>query len=1651
MSGLMTKTMKNKMKPLNLIGAMTLAFTAVSSNNALATTKDEASPLAYEEILSRNESNDSITPETTELLGERIDLNSGTVSFSQTDVSLAGNNALSVALTRVHKSRAYTNYNRSDFYDWALDIPYIQSTALQGSYMTGPWGWRNTSDGQRLTPKECSGELEQETTFLDGYPYPGVDYYNGDTINIPGQLNEKLLTKDTAGGFSKRTKSNWVIKCHDNKDENGDVDNTGEYFEVYSPQGVVYTFAHRVNTFDGVVISRSDIGIPQQQSDIAGPDLPDSPPSEKKIIKKNKTLTNEDSDGTVLNAIQYISASKMQLFMFVTQVKDRFGNTVTYNYDDTTGLLTSISASDGRLITIERLNGKKRIDKVIANGRTWTYGYDATTANLKTVTLPDNRFWSYDLDALADTAHHQLQQSCLASSSYGTIEGSITHPNGVTGTFVARKTVHGNSNVKGRVLEPGGGIPIIYFTQRCNQMMSLIKKTLSGKDIDNMVWNYEYSQNLGYYSTYEDTTPADEVGTPEASVSEDTHGLATTGSTGLNRLDHKSTTVTTPDGAKTTYYHNRDFRSALDGSLVATEYFDTDATLLKTTINQYTPQSGSYGSSSLSYSNVKPMEIRLELTKSTTKLHYAGGAVDEYYTQNSDFNIYGAARKVHEYNNFNSSNRYTQYSFDHDITQWILNQPTTTAISNTDSNYTTVSENTYYAKDHATYPFLPLEEKSFGQWHKRYVAYHTQGAACLSDIGTPSAQECHGNISKIEFNAPLVDASGNASTTNRYVSYNSYKRGRPQSVTVPTRYSTTGTMSVNTEVDNNGWVNWATDFDGNKVSFGYDGLGRRTSVNPTNAEVADTVIEYTDSGVAPNNQLKQTIRRCTLDSATKKCQAGTELLTSTSTLDALLRPVLTQTTDVKNAINVYQNSTFNAYNKPVFQSYSSSTASENSGNISHYDGLQRAKRQTYQQNGVETTAHGTLDTYYLSGNRMEVSDFNSHTTTTTYQAYGAPSYEQATSIVSPEGVTTAILYNKFGNQTTITQSGANSVSHTQYMAYDSKQRLCKVKRGDVGQTVYDYKTSGELNWMAQGTTGGSATNCINTTTAAEKVSFTYDNGGAKRTISYGDGTSTVNYTLNNNGDLTSLVAGAVTQSYDYTTARQLDIETLQVDGKSLVLNYDYNSLGHLSNLTYPDSVVGKVAFSPNAFGQARQAIGTSGMVYAQAGLYHPTGALTSLNYGNGVTHTTTLNTLNQPINIVDAKGAITPMNLSYEYDNQSNITKLTDNINSAYSLTALTYDGLDRLTSTTGGSGIGSSELKYDALGNITEYSSKGSKLTYAYDRTLNRLTGVSDSIGSKNYNFIGGYDARGNVTYNGNRSFDYNLANQMFESEGNTYLYDGFNRRVKTTDSKGTKYSMYSQAGKLLYRETQDGPISYIFMGSKLVAKDGYNPPAKSGDMHYKSFGESIETPVDAVGYTGHKFDTDLGLSYMQARYYDPVIGRFMSNDPVGFSNIHNFNRYTYANNNPYKYIDPNGQAAFLAWFLTPPGIAALKTAAEIVVVGYVATVAVVVGTETVNAYKESEGTRTLEELETIHDPDHPQNDPEIGELSDEELTNAINNPKEGDKVRVKGNVVLDGNTRINEAKSRGFDGSTEIPVFEEPVPVYDDDDPLGPYGEYN
>ncbi len=101
--------------------------------------------------------------------------------------------------------------------------------------------------------------------------------------------------------------------------------------------------------------------------------------------------------------------------------------------------------------------------------------------------------------------------------------------------------------------------------------------------------------------------------------------------------------------------------------------------------------------------------------------------------------------------------------------------------------------------------------------------------------------------------------------------------------------------------------------------------------------------------------------------------------------------------------------------------------------------------------------------------------------------------------------------------------------------------------------------------------------------------------------------------------------------------------------------------------------------------------------------------------------------------------------------------------------------------------------------------------------------------------------------------------------------------------------------------------------LGSVVAASDD------SGNLlwrkEYAPYGEQLDSTSEneKLAYTGKEHDDVTGLTYFGARYYDPHLGRFMSVDPVGFveSNPMSFNRYAYANGNPYRFIDPDGRSA--------------------------------------------------------------------------------------------------------------------------------------------
>ena len=102
-----------------------------------------------------------------------------------------------------------------------------------------------------------------------------------------------------------------------------------------------------------------------------------------------------------------------------------------------------------------------------------------------------------------------------------------------------------------------------------------------------------------------------------------------------------------------------------------------------------------------------------------------------------------------------------------------------------------------------------------------------------------------------------------------------------------------------------------------------------------------------------------------------------------------------------------------------------------------------------------------------------------------------------------------------------------------------------------------------------------------------------------------------------------------------------------------------------------------------------------------------------------------------------------------------------------------------------------------------------------------------------------------------------------------------------------------------------------------------------------YAPYGERLTREAsgnDTVWYTGKPEEAAFGLNYFGARWYDPKIGRFMGVDPAGFSadNIQSFNRYAYANNNPYLYVDPDGKE--VRFIGEPKALSVLKKAYDTV-----------------------------------------------------------------------------------------------------------------------
>ncbi len=1325
--------------------------------------------------LEENTVSQNVSTYTTDLLGDKIDPGTGTIAIEQVDIDILGNFNIPVRIKRKLSGPDGWYRETRDFENWSLDIPHVRSTYLtndEGNFFSSYWPNGNA----------CSARLNSNPTFsksgVGGVTYYGhsASYWNGDTIYIPEKGSAKLTEKENDDTFTRYNNRNWKVDCIS-------TDNGYEGFKVTTGDGTEYYFKQQ-KVLEGIK--------PFNLSPAANTQVCDG------VYVLCPPLTISLPEDSPVQYPQYF------IFMLATEVKDRFGNWVKYNYEND-GSLTSITSSDGREINISYTNN--RISSISADGETWLYTYNNASggiiATLEKVTRPDNLFWLFEYDEdsynslwrYMNIAHHsQLNtggnDQCVANG----IEVeflSITHPEGATGSFKLRERCLNKSNVSKIVRpNPNRWPGERYWIPLGSNLWTLDSKNLSVPGGEDYLWEYNYTSRVGQYR-------GDEFSSANR-FSFDVDGVET------GNMNY--TEIVNPDNSKLRYYYSRKVGNG-SNNLLFKEVYDVDGALLQRDEMHY--EDGIYHGTSKQYTHISasPNDWTLDdvtvdhsssqqqnLTETKTTL-FSGNTASTYTTQYDDFNIYDTAKLTTEFNSFSAKRKEVRKSYDHDLTQWIINQPTTIEVKNDDGVWEVIHEQTYYNKTHSNYPFYPYAKKSFGDWVIKNTAFTNEG-----------------NVSNVNFNTKLSD-----NTTYRYQRFSDYHRGQPQSISTSNRYNVAGTEIITRVIDNNGHVIKTTDSNGNVISYGYDDLGRLAYIDLADSQLADTLFTWSFTSGVSSNQPMRTIKRCVLNAAKTTCSKD-HVSTETTVYDGLFRPLLITIKDEVSKATTYQNNQFDLYGKPIFQSFPSTSSAETDGLTTVYDALQRVKLKSLTGNGITSTE-------YLSNNNIKVTDAEGNETTTTYLAYGSPSYNKPKLINSPENLQTTFVYNAFDKITSITQSGGG-ISHTEYRAYDAAQKLCKVSRDDVGVAAYSFSIVGELQWKAEGISSSGNHTCINNVPSSQKVDYVYDNLGSLWEVNYGDTqTPDVVYTRDGNSNIIQLDSGSVSQSYIYNSLNKPTSETLSVDDKNYQFSYGYDVIGATKSIVYPTSDVGTLSYTNNGLGQTTN-ITSSYEILANDARYHANGMLKSLVAGNGITYSMTLNSSQLPESLSSYNSSQNVVNLIYDYDDNQNITMITDTVATQNSLSNLSYDGLDRLIATSGSiSGLGSSTIQYDALGNIEFYENNNSVAPFSltYDYTSNRLTNIT-GLGSTDYNFSlnGSYDARGNIINNGKHQFTYNLANQMVGADGFNYVYDGFNRRVKKDINGEVTYSVYNYKGQLLYQEnTSTGKkTSHIYLGSKLIAK---------------------------------------------------------------------------------------------------------------------------------------------------------------------------------------------------------------------------------------
>ena len=484
--------------------------------------------------------------------------------------------------------------------------------------------------------------------------------------------------------------------------------------------------------------------------------------------------------------------------------------------------------------------------------------------------------------------------------------------------------------------------------------------------------------------------------------------------------------------------------------------------------------------------------------------------------------------------------------------------------------------------------------------------------------------------------------------------------------------------------------------------------------------------------------------------------------------------------------------------------------------------------------------------------------------------------------------------------------------------YDDKERPFMITCRDASKnirynTVYDYTAEGSVSEIRTTDTSGNT----------DTTQYGYDSEGRLAQKSYPSAT------------------GLGTVSYQYDVAGH---NTRISDSDGIIREYTYNGLGQVTSVRDYDKPGSNTSilktYTYDAHGR------TVTMVYtkntAGGDLLESFGY--SYDKNSNIVSGTHIRNISDNISRTDETR-------QYVYDNKGNLTQSTktDNLNEgAQEITSYEYDAVgNRLTETVG---TAETSYVYNGLNQLVEKTSPDTETSYTYDARGNQILEesieTSEEVAEEDDEDAGttsGATADLTAPIATSISTEYAVTGEMIKlektSQGqavfiqeNEYNQDG--QRVSRTEN-GTTRSYYYDNGAVAFTRdgnsvssanilstsgatigTYRGSTYYGYLKdvqgstSSIVKEDGELFAA----YDYTDFGETEELTGSSfdneICYTGAIYDKETGLYYMNARYYNPDNGRFISQDSFRgeMNDPGQWHLYAYCANNPINYTDPSG-----------------------------------------------------------------------------------------------------------------------------------------------